>query len=55
MTVTLGSFATDTETKREKKKHPIRTKKFSNFADQKYKPFKQITENTPTVSMSCTF
>lgn len=45
--MTLGSFATDIEKKKETKRN-IPLKKFSNFADKKYKPFKESTENTTT-------
>lgn len=49
MTVTLGSFAIDTEKSGEKKKRNFLLKeKVFKLCRQEYKPFKQMTANNPT-------
>lgn len=49
MTVTLGSFAIDTEKSGEKKKINFLLKeKVFKLCRQEYKPFKQMTANNPT-------
>lgn len=48
MTVTLGSFAIDTEKRGEKKRNFLLKEKVFKLCRQEYKPFKQMTANNPT-------